>query len=213
MVQSVSWDWNNLIDSHWTKPSEEAYFLLHHWNAQRYSTILDLGCGVGRHSLLFAQHGFDVTALDLSSSGLQILANSAQKLKLPIRTIQADVAALPFEDASFDAILAYHSMYHVDSDGMLCAVHEVHRVLRPNGEAFLTFTSKATSSYSDPECQILDGHVRMKREEDGSVLPHYFCDQEDIHRLLAKFKIIKLRHVEDIVNGKSSWHYFVHLSI
>ena len=213
MIKTVCWDWNKVNDAYWTKPAEEVYFLLHRWNKLHYSTVLDLGCGVGRHSLLFAQHGFNVTALDLSESGLHILSISARKLKLSIETVLADVTSLPLKDASYDAVLAYHSMYHVDSEGMLHAINEVHRILKSNGEAFLTFTSKSTFSYTDPECQIIDSNVRMKKEEDGSILPHYFSDQEDIYRLMEKFKIIKLRQVEDIFDGKSSWHYFVHASV
>jgi len=51
--------------------------------------------------------------------------------------------------------------------------------------------------------------VRLKREEDGGILPHYYCDLGDVHKLLANFTIIKLRHIEDVYDDKSSWHYFV----
>jgi SAM-dependent methyltransferase len=211
MVKSLAWDWNKVDASYWTAPAEEVYYLLHRWKDLHFSSVLDLGCGIGRHSMLFARNGFSVTALDLSESGLKRLSETAKSLKLSINTVLADVKSLPFENGSFDALLAYHSIYHVDSPGMERAISEVHRVLKPKGEAFLTFTSKSTFSYTDPECREIDDHVRMKKEEDGSVLPHYFCDREDVYRLLAGFTIIKLRHVEDISDGKSSWHYFAHV--
>ncbi len=213
MIRSVSWDWNKANDEYWTEPAEEVFFLLHRWKDLHFSSILDLGCGMGRHSLLFAEHGFQVTALDLSESGFQRLSDSASKMKLRIKTVQADVKNLPLDNASFDTVLAYHSIYHVDSEGIDRAMNEVHRVLKPKGESFITFTSKSTFSYTDPECKIVDNHVRMKEEEDGSILPHYFCDIEDVYRLMKNFKIIKIRHVADILDGKSSWHYFVHASV
>ncbi len=213
MIKSVGWDWNKTIDASWTEPAEEVYFLLHRWRGLHFSSVLDLGCGMGRHSLLFAQHGFQVTAIDISESGLKKLSESAIKMNISISTVQTDVKDLPLRNESFDAVLAYHSIYHLDSDGIDRAIDEVHRVLKPKGEAFLTFTSKSTFSYTDPECKIIDSHVRMKKEEDGSILPHYFCDQNDIFRLMEKFKIIKIRHIEDIFDGKSSCHYFVHASV
>ncbi len=216
MIKGVGWDWNKVIEAYWTSPAEEVYFLLQRWKELHFSSLLDLGCGMERHSLLFARHGFQVTALDLADSGLQRLSESAKKMNLSISTVstvKANVKALPLKNASFDAVLAYHSIYHVDSEGIDRAIDEVHRVLKPRGEVFFTFVSKSTFSYNDPECKIIDNHVRMKKEEDGSILPHYFCDKEDVFRLMAKYKIIKIRHVEDIFDGKSSWHCFVHASV
>jgi SAM-dependent methyltransferase len=43
----------------------------------------------------------------------------------------ADVRALPFEDASFDVVVANHVLYHVDD--MPRALAEIRRVLSPRG--------------------------------------------------------------------------------
>ena len=37
--------------------------------------ILDLGCGTGRHTVFLAQHGFNVTAIDISDAALGYLRN------------------------------------------------------------------------------------------------------------------------------------------
>jgi len=49
----------------------------------------------------------------------------------------------------------------------------------------------------------------MKPEEDGTILPHYYCDLEDIRRLLSEFSIVKLRQIEAIYDGRTSWQDFV----
>jgi ubiquinone/menaquinone biosynthesis C-methylase UbiE len=126
-----------------------------------------------------------------------------------INTIRGDVRKLPFNKGSFDAALAYHSIYHVDSKGLFSALEELYRVLRPKAELFLTFNSKSNPTYSDPGNLIIDENVRMKKEEDGSVLPHYYCDLNSVYQLMSKFKIITLRQIEDIYGGGSSWHYFL----
>jgi 2-polyprenyl-3-methyl-5-hydroxy-6-metoxy-1,4-benzoquinol methylase len=40
--------------------------------------VLDLGCGVGRHALLFAEHGFVVEAIDGAAAGLDFARREAK---------------------------------------------------------------------------------------------------------------------------------------
>lgn len=209
MAMTGSWNWDNVSTSFWAEPSEDVYYLLTRWKKAGFNSILDLGCGIGRHSLLFAENGFEVTALDSSESGLRRLENVAAERGLAVETVHADLASLPFDDGSFDAVLAYHSIYHVDSKGMAAAISELHRVMKPGAEVYLTLNSKNNPTYADPRNQVVDANVRMKQEEDGTILPHYYCDLEDIRRLLSEFSIVKLRQIEDIYDGRTSWHYFV----
>ena len=81
--------------------------------------------------------------------------------------------------------------------------------MRPGAEVYLTLNSKSNPTYSDPRNRVVDVNVRMKQEEDGTVLPHYYCDMGDIGRLFSRFDMIRVRQIEDIFNGRSSWHYFV----
>ena len=44
---------------------------------------LDLGCGVGRHALLFARLGFDTTAIDLAEQGVAEVRRKVARIDLP----------------------------------------------------------------------------------------------------------------------------------
>jgi tellurite methyltransferase len=82
---------------------------------------LDLACGTGRHTLLLAERGQSVTAVDWSGTALDILENRARKAKLHasradsvpfahsatrgIRLIQADLEDIQLPDASFSLVL------------------------------------------------------------------------------------------------------------
>jgi SAM-dependent methyltransferase len=68
--------------------------------------ILDLGCGWGRHSLQLAAYGLHVTGLDLSSELLALAQYNAQRQKLAVNWIEADIADLPLR-GSFDAIAQF----------------------------------------------------------------------------------------------------------
>ncbi|HOO76209.1 MAG TPA: hypothetical protein PLS66_13005, partial [Tepiditoga sp.] len=66
---SKAWDWKEVKDKIWYEPSEESYYLLKRW--QNFNTFLDLGCGLGRHSVLFAENNFETYALDLSEYAVE----------------------------------------------------------------------------------------------------------------------------------------------
>ncbi|MBW8683060.1 class I SAM-dependent methyltransferase [Chitinophaga rhizophila] len=53
--------------------------------------VLDLGCGIGRHSLEFASRGFEVTGVDLTASFLTTAAENARSQKVDVRYVQGDM--------------------------------------------------------------------------------------------------------------------------
>ena len=85
--------------------------------------LLDLGCGGGVHALAFAGRGWTVTGIDLSPAQLELARGRG------VDVVEADAAALPFEDQSFDAVVSIFT--HTDVDDFPGLVREVVRVLRP----------------------------------------------------------------------------------
>jgi SAM-dependent methyltransferase len=88
---------------------------------------LDLGCGEGRLSRVLHASGYAVTGVDASPTMVGLAA--AHDDRQPV--VQADAAALPFRDGTFDLVVAYMSLH--DIDAMPAAVAEAGRVLRGAG--------------------------------------------------------------------------------
>jgi SAM-dependent methyltransferase len=87
--------------------------------------VLDLGCRSGALTRHFLD-GNSVVGLDVDAAALEKAA------ALGIEPVQADVEeALPFEDASFDAVVAGELLEHLQFPDALVA--EIRRVLRPGG--------------------------------------------------------------------------------
>jgi SAM-dependent methyltransferase len=84
---------------------------------------LDVGCGTGVPTLAVAELGWEVVGVDVSRD----LLERARARGLEVLEGAAD--DLPFEDASFDAVVSFWT--HTDIDGFAAAVAEVARVLRP----------------------------------------------------------------------------------
>jgi SAM-dependent methyltransferase len=87
--------------------------------------LLDVGCGTGAHTVSFRDAGWDVTGIDLSEDML----GYARERGLDV--VQGNAQALPFGDASFDAVVSLWT--HTDADNFPAAVREAGRVLRPGG--------------------------------------------------------------------------------
>jgi len=88
--------------------------------------LLDLGAGTGRIGRTFVAAGDDYVGLDLSLAMLREFPHTAG-----VRLIQADGAALPFADASFDAVMLIQVFGAMRRWRDVLA--EARRVLRPKG--------------------------------------------------------------------------------
>jgi len=87
--------------------------------------LLDVGCGTGAHTAAFGEHGWDVVGVDISEDQLRLARERG------VEVVQADVAALPFDDASFDAVISMWT--HTDVDDFSALLREAARVLRADG--------------------------------------------------------------------------------
>jgi SAM-dependent methyltransferase len=60
MIESKAWDWSKNEDNYWLIPTIEACYLTESWKSKGFNKFLDLGCGLGRHSIYFAGKGFEI---------------------------------------------------------------------------------------------------------------------------------------------------------
>jgi SAM-dependent methyltransferase len=85
--------------------------------------LLDVGCGTGAHTVVFAEHGWSPVGVDISEDQLRLARERG------VEVVWADAADLPFEDASFDAAVSIWT--HTDVEDFTLLLREVVRVLRP----------------------------------------------------------------------------------
>lgn len=100
-------------------------------------SVLELGCGQGRDTFLFASHDLQVTALDYSDIAVTTIREKAATsgLSSQITSLHHDVSQpLPFPDASFDACYSHMLLcMELSLTEIAFILSEIHRVLRPGG--------------------------------------------------------------------------------
>ncbi|MCX6371694.1 MAG: class I SAM-dependent methyltransferase, partial [Actinobacteria bacterium] len=108
MTDSV---WREFFDSYAPQYMNEVFtadsvreveFLVEVLGLPTGATILDVGCGTGRHAVEFARRGYVVTGLDLSAGMLAEAAKAAEEASVEIELVQADATAFSLE-RGFDA--------------------------------------------------------------------------------------------------------------
>jgi SAM-dependent methyltransferase len=141
--------------------------------------VLDLGCRSGALTRHFLE-GNSVVGLDVDPSALEKAA------ALGIEPVQANVEErLPFEDASFDVVVAGELFEHLQFPDAL--VGEIRRVLRPGG---VLAGSVPNAFRVQSRLRFLRGHPP---EDDPTHLRMF--SPAAVHELLAGFEPIELHFV------------------
>lgn len=212
MVDSKAWNWKMLKkedEKIWKEPATESYYLVNRWKMQGKKDFLDLGCGLGRHTILFAKEGFNTYAFDLSEDGVEKTKQWAGQLNLKVDCKVGDMLELPYKDDSIDCILCRNVISHTDTKGMEKITQELKRVLRKDGECYLTLGSKNTWGWKQ-DWPMVDENTKI-RVEDGpeNGIPHFYADYDLILKLFKDFNIEQIHEIRGFYGKGGSYHYHV----
>ena len=176
------------------EPSIPAKKSLELFKKQNITKIIELGAGLGRDSIFFAQNSIHVKALDYSLSGIKVINEKSKKLNLSnfISTKIFDVREkLPFEDNSVEACFS-HMLYcmALTNNDLENLNHEIHRILKPKG--INIYTVRHTND-GDFKKGIHRGENLY--ENDGFIV--HFFSKDKVKPLLKGFENISIDEFEE----------------
>ena len=130
--------------------------------------VLDLGCGTGIATSLAAARGAKACGVDFAPAMLR----AARQRYPTIEFREADANALPYEDESFDVVIANFCVNHIAFP--LDALAEVRRVLKPGGRfAFTVWAASDESSFHtlavEAVCAVGDPGPALPSPPDGAL--------------------------------------------
>ena len=165
--------------------------------------VLDLGCGGGRHLVYLASQGFETFGTDVDPYGLAHARSWLEQEGLSANLALADMEALPFPDAFFDAVVSMYVIHHNLVDGIRRTLAGVRRTLRPCGWFFATVNAWGDCKEGlGPE---IEPGTWLVREPDCYVpVPHHLFREDELRSVWEGFRILKLeRKVEEYVDANS----------
>lgn len=98
-------------------------------------SILDMGCGDGRHLPFFHSLGFKVSAVEITDTIRDVLRDRMANYGVDADIRTGHAGSLPFKDASFDRLMTWNSCYYMTFGGQDFKdhVYEMSRVIKPGG--------------------------------------------------------------------------------
>jgi len=140
--------------------------LVRRWNSGR---LLNIGCGHGPDFLPFKDR-FELYGVDFSSEMIRLARRYSRKYEFKVHLMVADARLLPFNAESFDWAIAVATYHHLKGrQEQLKALHELRRVLKPGGEAFLTFWNRC-----QPRFWFKGKEVAVPWSVKGQVIQRYY---------------------------------------
>ena len=159
-------------------------------------SVLDLGCGPGRHAIPLAARGLEVTAVDLSPSLLERARQRAGKADVAVDWQRADMREFTRPD-SFDLVISMWTSfgYFDDPGDDLKVLENCHPALHPGGALLLDVVGK---EYVVRNIEP----VHLTEYADGDILVERPLLEANMTRYSNEWLLIRGEQVE-----RAKWHH------
>jgi ubiquinone/menaquinone biosynthesis C-methylase UbiE len=159
--------------------------------------VLEIGVGNGSHAQLLAEHSKSFTGIDLTEYAVKSTAERLRVFGLTGVVERMDAEQMRFPDKSFDLVWSWGVIHH--SANTRKVLEEMHRVLRPGGEALVMVYHRTAWEYyvQGSILALLSGqifksaalHASIQRRTDGAIARYY--KRSEWQRLVSDLFLVK----------------------
>jgi 2-polyprenyl-3-methyl-5-hydroxy-6-metoxy-1,4-benzoquinol methylase len=146
----------------WNEPRHSAtdkFGKIFDFERYRGKRVLEIGCGMGCMAMNWAQHGADVTAVDLNPVAISQTRRRFESYGLAGDIREADAENLAFEDNTFDFVYSWGVLHHTPRTQK--TIEEVHRVLKPGGRTGVMLYHRNSFLFRY-QVQFIEGFLNME---------------------------------------------------
>lgn len=161
--------------------------------------VLDVGCGVGRNVVAFAERGYRVTATDISPVAIARTRGWLEQRGLGAELVQASFVDDSFGPDCFDIVTAVNVLYHGTGQAFRTALGNIRKWLRRGGSLYFTCCSSG-----DPP-SLRGRNVAQNTYELSTGHLHYCPDRNTVLAAVAGLEIVSLHRCEHHHVYEGSW--------
>mgnify|MGYP000897697274 FL=1 len=160
---------------------------------RRVGSVLDLGCGSGWLSIYLAQHGFQVTGVDVSAQAINLGKIWAEEDNIDVNFDVMDIANLDYGEGVFDGVVANSIFEHFPMDLAMPMAESVRSMLKPGGIFLGCFDN--VGGGPGEYYTLADGtHVYTDKGRKGMLLRRY--SNEELEQLFGGFSSLLVEEVD-----------------
>lgn len=114
-------------------------------NKEEIQKGLDIGCGAGRHVFLMCKMGMEAVGIDSSPAAIKFACAKQERLQIKKAKFikwMAQNTPLPFEDNTFDLVIAWGLFHYLTQQEQRSLLAEIRRILVVNGRLLCTLRSE-----------------------------------------------------------------------
>jgi SAM-dependent methyltransferase len=156
--------------------------------------VLEVGCGAGYDAYEFCRNGANYTGIDITPENIERTKKHLRLVGFDADTRLGDAENLEFSNESFDLTFSNGVLHHIPN--IRKGFDEIHRILKPRGEFWLTLYHKNSVFYRLSIClwaHILKGGFRkLSLEERRSLIEYTASDAMPIVNVYSKAEVQEL---------------------
>jgi len=186
-------------------PDELVHWLAEVTGISAGAHVLDVGCGTGITSRLFASHGYEVTGVDPNED---MLAAAREEGGGP-SYVHGTAEATGVTDASFDLTISGQAFHWFDLGP---AVRELARTLRSGGASSAFWNVRVGEGQARDYDKLLTAHVPeyAGMQKDSPTLTQLRAETADMHREEMSFPYFQEVDLEGLIGRARSSSYVAH---
>ncbi len=161
-------------------------------------TVLDLGCGTGRHVVHMAQKGLQVTGLDNAPTGLKLTKEWLQRERLKADLLLADMRQpLPCGSDSFEAVLSTQVIHHALHATVTATAQEIQRVVCRGGIILISVPARREIAMDGEASIEIEPNTFVPTGGSEKGLPHHLFTPDEFRAIFPQFEVLDLQVIDN----------------
>lgn len=161
----------------------------YYWSVDyiRDRDVLEVACGGGPGLRYLAERARSLKAGDYSP---EVLARAQRHVGGDVELRVFDAQAMPYPDASFDAVIIFEALYYVPSAARFLA--EAKRVLRPGGALLISNANRDLYDFNpSPHSTVYHGVVELRQLLEGAGFKPVFFGYLKVDQVSLRQRVLR----------------------